>query len=111
MKRARETAQVEASGGNVYADLRLKKPKEMLAKARLVDCIAEAIAARQLTQAKAAELMGLDQPKVSALLKGMFKGFSTDRLYRCLTDLGQDVEIRIRPSQGGRGQVRVLERA
>src|SRR5438874_1257309 len=109
MKTARKPARVEASNGNVYADLGFKNPKQMLAKARLVDLIAKAIAARQLTQAKAAQLMGLDQPKVSMLLRGIFKRFSTDRRYRCLTDLGQDIEIRVHPSREVRGQVRVVE--
>lgn len=109
MKTARKSARVEASSGNVYRDLGFKNPGQMLAKARLVDLIAQAIAARQLTQASAAELMGLDQSKVSMLLRGIFKGFSTDRLYRCLTDLGQDIEIRVHRARGGRGQVRVVE--
>ncbi len=41
----------------------------------------------------AAALMGIDQPKVAALLNGRLASFSTDRLLRLLTVLGQDVEI------------------
>lgn len=111
METKKRIAQVEASSGNVYADLGFKNPQEMLAKARLVACIADVIAAHDLTQVQAAKLMGLDQPKVSALLKGVLKGFSTDRLLHCLNALGQDVEITIHESKSSRGQVRVLEPA
>jgi predicted XRE-type DNA-binding protein len=100
--RVKQTAEmpvveVEASSGNVFADLRLAKPHELLAKAELVRRICEVIAERKLTQAKAAEILHLDQPKVSALLRGNFRGFSTDRLFKLLNTLGQEVTIIVRP--------------
>ena len=54
--------------------------------------------------------MGIDQPKVSALLNGRLGNFSSERLMRLLTALGQDVEITIRATPRGReqGQVRVV---
>jgi len=54
---------------------------------------------RKLTQAAAAELMGIDQPKVSALLAGQFRGFSVERLMRFLVALGHDVEIVVKPKK------------
>lgn len=68
------------------------------------------IIAQGLTQAKAAKMMRLDQPKISALMRGKLKGFSTERLFRCLNDLGQLVEIIIRPvpRAGQRGDVHVI---
>jgi len=39
--------------------------------------------------------MGIDQPKVSQLLRGRFRGYSSDRLMQFLTLLGQDVVITI----------------
>jgi predicted XRE-type DNA-binding protein len=94
-----EPVRVEASRGNVFADLKLPQPEEALAKARLAHRICELIAERKLTQAKAAKLLGIDQPKVSALARGLLDGFSTDRLFRFLNALGQDVEIRVRPAR------------
>jgi predicted XRE-type DNA-binding protein len=88
---------VEASSGNVFADLGVPNPDEALAKAELARGICAIISQRRLTQAKAAALLGVDQPKVSALLRGKLDGFSTDRLFRFLNALGQDVEIVIRP--------------
>jgi predicted XRE-type DNA-binding protein len=89
---------VEPGGGNVFTDLGLPNPELALAKARLVQCVRELIADRKLTQVKAAELLGLDQPKVSALLRGRVAGYTIDRLFRFLNALGQRVEITVRPA-------------
>ena len=98
-KRDEVCASVEESSGNVFADLGLKNPEELLAKAQLVQRIADIIAERKLTQARAAKLLGVDQPKVSAHLRGKLEAFSTDRLFRFLNALGRDVEIIIRPAR------------
>ncbi len=97
------------SSGNVFADLGLPGAEERLLKARLAAEIARTIARRKLTQAAAADLMGIDQPKVSHLLHGRLAGFSTERLLTWLTALGQDVEIVVRrPSRRRAGRLRVL---
>ena len=59
------------------------------------------IAERKLAQLKASKLFGIDQPKISALMRGKLDGFSTDRLFRFLNALGSDVEIVIRPARSG----------
>jgi predicted XRE-type DNA-binding protein len=107
-KRKAELA-VKASSGNVFADLGLPEPEEELAKAQLASCIREIIKRRRLTQEAAASRMGVDQPKVSAILNGRLANFSGDRLMRLLTALGQDVEIRVKATPRGRahGQIRV----
>ena len=97
-KRLRTVA-VEASSGNVFADLEVPDPEGCLAKAKLVQRIADVIAERKLTQAQAAVILGVDQPKVSALVRGKFAGFSIDRLLRFLNALGRDVEIVVKPAR------------
>jgi predicted XRE-type DNA-binding protein len=87
----------EVSSGNVYADLGFADAGEMLAKARIVDQIGRIIQARKLTQTQAAAILEIDQPKVSAMLRGHFKGYSQERLIGFLTKLGMDVEIVVRP--------------
>jgi predicted XRE-type DNA-binding protein len=87
---------VTPSSGNVFADLELKNPEEMLVKAELALRITEALKARKLTQGAAASLLGIDQPKISKLMRGLLYGFSSDQLLRFLTALGQDVEIVVR---------------
>ena len=93
---------VEQGSGNVYADLGYPDSDSMLVKAQLVAKIAEIVQRRALTQARTAEILGLTQPKVSALLKGRFRGVSEHRLFECLTRLGRDVHIVIKPTPRSR---------
>jgi len=97
----------ESSSGNVFADLGVADAGEHLIKAGLVLKIDRAIRQRRLTQAAAAELMGIDQPKVSAILSGRFRGYSVERLMRFLVALGQDVEIVVKPRGRGPAELRV----
>jgi predicted XRE-type DNA-binding protein len=93
---------VEEGSGNVYTDLGYRDSESMLVKAQLAAKIAEILQRRALTQARAAEILGLTQPKVSALLKGRFRGISEHRLLECLTRLGRDVHIVIKPTPRSR---------
>jgi predicted XRE-type DNA-binding protein len=104
---------VTPSSGNIFADLGFPEPEEELTKAQLASHLRQVIKRRRLTQVAAAALMGIDQPKVSALLNGRLANFSTDRLLRLLTALGQDVEIVVREkaSPRERGQIRVIGEA
>ena len=104
---------VTPSSGNVFADLGFAEPEEELAKAQLASHIRRIIRRRRLTQVAAAALMGIDQPKVSALLNGRLANFSTDRLLRLLTALGQDVEIVVKEkaSDHERGRISVVDEA
>lgn len=87
---------VHESSGNVFADLGLPDAEEAKAKSGLAQRISEVIATKGLTQIQAAELLGIDQPKISYLLRGRLTGFSTDRLLKYLTLLDQDVQIIVR---------------
>jgi predicted XRE-type DNA-binding protein len=93
-----EKIQVEESSGNVFADIGLPLPEQRLGKADLAFRISELIRARGLTQPAAARLLGIDQPKISRLIRGQLAGFSTERLMQLLTLLGQEVEIVVRPA-------------
>lgn len=97
---------VYESSGNVFADLDLPNPEEMLVKAELVRQIGKAISQQNLTQMEAAKLLGIDQPKVSALMRGQLTGFSLERLLRFMNMLGRDVEIVVRPLPQERTQAR-----
>ncbi|WP_448204047.1 helix-turn-helix domain-containing protein [Azospirillum sp. sgz302134] len=97
-----------ASSGNVFADLGVEQAEVHLAKANIAAEICRLIRERELTQKDAAQLLGIDQPKVSALMRGKLSGFTLDRLLRFLTDLDCDVEITVRPAKRkGQGQIAV----
>jgi len=84
---------IQVSSGNIFADLGMPNSDEMLMKAELVRQITEILSQRKLNQVQAAEVLGIDQPKVSALMRGKLTGFSTERLFRFLNALGCDVQI------------------
>ncbi|HZS93948.1 MAG TPA: helix-turn-helix transcriptional regulator [Chloroflexota bacterium] len=107
----KEDGTIIQSSGNVFADLGVTEPDEALAKAELARAIGVLIAARQLTQVQAAEILGIDQPKVSNLTHGRLNGFSVDRLLRFLLALDRDVEIVVRPKQQARPRVSVVSGA
>ena len=87
----------EVSSGNVFADLNLPHPEEMLVRAEIAMQICSLIKGKELTQEQAALLLGVDQPKISALMNGKLPGFSLERLLGFLNELGQDVIIQVRP--------------
>lgn len=112
MKRSQRAVPVKAerSSGNVYADLGIKDADAMLVKAELVMAIGSILRERNLTQAAAAQLLGLTQPKLSNLLRGQFHGVSEHRLIDCLTRLGRDVEIVVKqkPRSRATGKLSVV---
>lgn len=103
----RAKARVEIGSGNVFADLGLPNPEELLVKAQLLHKIMVIIDQRGLTQVQAATLLRVDQPKVSALMRGRLSGFSLERLIRFLMLLGRDVRITVEGRRSGRKQPRL----
>ena len=92
---------------SVYEDLKYANADEMLIKARLVTEIADEVKLRGLTQAAASELLGFSQPKLSNLLRGQFRGISEKKLMDCLTRLGRDIEIVVRPAPRSRREGKI----
>ncbi len=106
-KKRAERIPVVRGSGNVFADLGFAQPEEELTKAKLASLIRQVIERKRLTQTGAGALMGIDQPKVSALLNGRLGNFSSERLMRLLTALGQDVKITVRAKPLGRERARI----
>ena len=88
-----EKLQITKSSGNVFADLGLPQPEKYLAKAELARKINSIITKRGLRQVATAEILEIDQPKVSALSCGRLDDFSLERLIGFLDKLDRDVEI------------------
>lgn len=111
-KAADRDNRVETSSGNVFKDIGLPDPQMRLAKSRLAQHIARLIQSQGLTQQQAAQKLGIDQPKVSAILRGRLKDFAPDRLMRFIIRLDRDVIIRVvRPKDHSHPSVRVLVEA
>jgi len=99
--------EVHEGSGNVFADLGLADADKLKIKTGLVIEIRKAMQRRALTQQQAAQLMGLTQPKVSGMMRGDFANLSERKLMDCLTRLGYDIEIKVRPAKHGAGQLRL----
>jgi predicted XRE-type DNA-binding protein len=93
--------------GNVFADLGFPDAAERQAKLRLAYALNQLLDGRKLSQAEAAGILGVSQPKVSALRNYKLAGFSVERLMNLLTALGQDVEIVIRQKPRSRKAARI----
>lgn len=104
-----KTIEHEISSGNVFADIGIADPVETLAKAELARRISSIIKHRHLKQEDAAKLLGVDQPKVSKLVRGQLKECSLERLMNFLMHLDRDIEIIIkkRPRKRETGRIAV----
>jgi len=101
---------VVRSSGNVFADLGLPDADELDTKVRLCAAINRIVERKRLSQADAAAALGINQPKVSALLHYKLEGFSVERLMHFLLALGQDVEIQVKAKPRSRS-ARILVQA
>ena len=111
MKAKMNKVKMTRSSGNVFADLGLARPEERLAKAGLALEIERIVRKRELTQAEAGKILGIDQPKVSALRQGRLSGFSVERLMRFLNALDRDVEIVVKAKPPSHRHGHVLVKA
>lgn len=96
-KKEQKETRVIVCSGNVHLDTGHPYPEEALAKAELAVLISAVIKKKKLTQKQAAELIGVDQPKISAVIRGQLSGFTVDRLFRFLMALGMDIIIEVKP--------------
>jgi predicted XRE-type DNA-binding protein len=99
---------IKEGSGNVFADLGFPNPDREQIKARLTLEIYRLIKERGLTQAKAGEILGIQQPHVSSLMRGQSGNFSVERLMDFLTALGRDVEITVKPTSKDHGNVSLV---
>jgi predicted XRE-type DNA-binding protein len=95
---AKRTPVFEIGSGNVFADIGVPDAGAALAKAEIAREIASSIRKRGLTQSAAADLLGIDQPRVSYLLRGRLQPFSLEKLMAFAAKLGNAVEVRVLPA-------------
>ena len=102
-----ETDEITRGSGNVFADLCYPDAEERQTKLRLAHALNRILQKRRLTQAAAATLLGINQPKVSALSRYRLEGFSVERLMTFLIALDRDVEIVIKKKPRSRTAARI----
>ncbi len=107
MANGRNRELITRSSGNVFADLGLRDAQEKQTKVRLAVALQRIIQERSLTQATAARLLGINQPKISALVNYQLGGFSVERLMHFLNALDCDVEIVVRKKPRSKRAARV----
>jgi len=97
--------EVHTGSGNVFADLGLADADKLKIKTGLVFEIRKAMRSLGMTQLEAAKRMGITQPKVSDMMRGDFTNLSERKLMDCLTRLGYDIEIKVRPAKAEVGHL------
>ena len=70
----------EESSGNVFADLGIENTEEALAKSGIAHQISQVIKKKKFTKKRAAEILKMDQSKISALIRGRLDSFSLEQL-------------------------------
>jgi len=108
MAKGRGSEGVAQSSGNVFADIGLKDAAEKQTRVRLAVAINQIIEARHLSQTAAARLLGINQPKISALVNYRLEGFSVERLMHFLNALDLDVEIVIKRKPRSKRAARIV---
>ena len=99
------TIAIEVGSTNVYTDLSYSDDAEMQRKSQLAGEIARAIKAKRLTKDAVAELLGIDQSKISRITRGQFRGVSESKLMELVAKLGHDIKIVIGPARRRSGKV------
>jgi predicted XRE-type DNA-binding protein len=89
---------MQRSSGNVFHDLGFTddEAENLRVRADLMISLSKLIAARGLTQAQAAKLLGITQPRVSDLLRGKIHLFSVDSLIEMLGHAGAHVSVTVK---------------
>ncbi len=91
------TKKVTRSSGNVFEDLGFppEKAEHLRVRSALMATVRAMIDDRGLTQARAAALLGVSQPRVSDLVRGKIERFSSDMLIDMLARAGVRVEVAV----------------
>ncbi len=96
--------EIEESSGNIFADLEIPNPDEYLVKAKLGNRICEILEQRKLNLKATAQLLGVTEANISALITGKLDDYSSEMLFRFLNCLDQEIEIIIKPKKAGNQQ-------
>lgn len=91
----------EESSRNVFADLGMDHPEELLTRAQLGHSVRMILEKRNLKQRETGKLLGIKQPEVSNLMNGRYTLFSQERLFGFLNKLDRKVTVTVAPRRSG----------
>ncbi len=94
-------SEIEVGSSNIFADLGLDNADELYTRACLGVQVMKIIKERGYSQKEAAEVLGLKQPEISAIMRAKFSRFSQERLIGFLNKLNQKVIIQISDHKKG----------
>jgi predicted XRE-type DNA-binding protein len=98
------------SSGNVFKDLGVKDSELHHIRTELAIMLIDLIGRLELTQTKAAAILGITQPELSRLKSGDLSHYGVERLLGFLNRLDQRVEIRVKPSRRRKAGETVLSK-
>jgi predicted XRE-type DNA-binding protein len=104
----KDTLRYEDGNDNIFTDIGVRDPEDSLLRAQLVVQLGKVIRKKSLSQTEIAKILGVDQSKVSKLVRGRISGFTSDRLLRFLVSLGCDVKIEVKQKSRGRKRGRLV---
>lgn len=99
--------ETEESSSNIFADLEIPNPDEYLVKAKLANRICEILEQRKLNLKATAQLLGVTEANIYALISGKLDDFSSEILFQFLNCLDQEIEIIIKPKKAGDQQPKI----
>lgn len=94
---------ITPSSGNVFTDLGFgdEEAEHLRLRSTLMIEVRKLIEDRKLTQAEAAKLFGVTQPRISNLVRGRIDLFSIDTLVGMLARAGIHVDVVLSPAHKG----------
>jgi predicted XRE-type DNA-binding protein len=98
---------IAVTADSAFHALGLPAADDLILRSALIRKAGDVARRKALSQSAIGKILGMEQPRVSALLAGKISLFSTDRLVAALIALGQDVEVRVRTSKSGRGKLSI----
>ena len=89
------TTRIQRSSGDVFRDLGFEpeEAENLRLRSQLMIELSKLINARRLTQAEAAKMLGVTQPRVSDLMRGKIERFSVDSLVEMIGRAGRRVRL------------------
>lgn len=88
---------ITKSSGNVFADLGFKPDEaaNLQVRSHLLSELATIISESGMTQTEASTMLGIQQSRISDIMRGKIQRFSVDALIKLLAAAGRRVDVQV----------------